>query len=239
MTKPIEKWAIAVTTAPRPTATLACTLDSLRLAGWREFRVFADTAGVGAWRNWINALSTLVREEPDADAFAVVQDDVVVCRGLRRYLEQTLWPAVDNVALCSPFTPAAYQERRRGWNVRWPPPNQFLVAAQFWILPPKSARAIVRDLGDVQARKGIDGRVGLWAEQTGRSVWYHAPSLAQHIADANSAIGNPPVASLRVAADFVGEDAFPPEGFSHRVRDRLRDRPVYHHTCIHIPEFPP
>jgi hypothetical protein len=205
----IRNWAVAVTTAPRPIATLPRTLESLERAGWSDFRVFPDTAGIGAWRNWIEALATLIAQQPDADAFAVVQDDVVFCRGLRAYLEQTLWPAVRRVALCSPFTPAAYHERRRGWNVRWPPPNQFLVAAQVWIFPPESARAIVRDLGHIQAHKGIDGRVGLWAERTRRSVWYHTPSLAQHIADTNSAIGNPPVASLRIADDFIGEEAEP------------------------------
>jgi hypothetical protein len=136
----------------------------------------------------------------------MVQDDVVFCRGLRQYLEQTLWPAPKRIALCSPFTPAAYRQPRRGWNIRWPPPERFLVAAQMWILPPESARAIVRDLSDVQAHKGIDGRIGAWANRTGRTIWYHTPSLAQHIADTNSAIGNPPVASLRVAADFIGEE---------------------------------
>ncbi len=206
MNPTIRQWCVAVTTAPRPAATLSRTLDSLARAGWSDCRVFPDTAAGGAWRNWIESLAACVRACPGADAFAMVQDDVVFCRGLRRYLEQTLWPAAKPVALCSPFTPAAYREPRQGWHVRRPPPDRFLVAAQMWILPPESARAIVGDLGRVEAHKGIDGRVGAWASRTGRSIWYHTPSLAQHIADTNSAIGNPPVASLRVAADFIGEE---------------------------------
>lgn len=209
MNTPIRNWAVAITTAPRPIPTLPRTLQSLRRAGWSDFDIFPDSAGIGAWRNWIGALAALVREHPDGDAFAMVQDDVIFCRGLREYLEQTLWPAQSNVALCSPFTPAAYRQPRQGWTLRWPPPNRFLVAAQMWVLPPDAARAIVHELGHIRAHKGIDGRIGLWAAQSRRSVWYHTPSLAQHIADTNSAIGNPPVASLRVADDFVGEDAEP------------------------------
>lgn len=209
MTGPIEHWAVAVTTAPRPVATLPRTLDSLRRAGWSDLRVFHDSTGAGAWRNWIEALASLVRDQPAADAFAMVQDDVVLCRELKTYLQETLWPIAGRVALCSPFTPGAYRRCRPGWSFVWPPPDRFLVAAQFWVIPPATARAIVRDLGHIHAHQGIDRLVGRWAKRSGRNVWHHTPSLAQHTADDNSALGNPPVADLRLATDFIGEDAAP------------------------------
>ena len=65
------------------------------------------------------------------------------------------------------------------------------------------------DLGPVEARSRIDARVGRWAAENQRSVWYHTPSLVQHTGSGNSALGDPLITSLRVAADFIGEDSSP------------------------------
>ncbi len=79
-----------------------------------------------------------------------------------------------------------------------------------WAIPPRSARAILADLGHVEASRNIDARIGLWAQDTGQSVWCHTPSLAQHIGNGNSALGDPSTDSLRRAVDFPGQDAYPP-----------------------------
>ena len=50
-------------------------------------------------------------------------------------------------------------------------------------------------------------KIGEWAARSGRTTWYHAPSLAQHVADENSALAiHPPDAYLRTASDFPGVD---------------------------------
>ncbi|NQT38813.1 MAG: hypothetical protein HQ581_15060 [Planctomycetes bacterium] len=201
---PIRRWAVGVTTAPRPRSTLESTLAGLRTAGWPDCRIFDDREGAGAWRNWIGALETLLTQRPDADALMLAQDDAVFCRGLRVYLEKNLWPAAD-VALCSPYCPSPYRKPSRGWHRQdhgW-----YLVGAVCWVIPPRAARAIVRDLGGVEARDRIDARVGRWAAKTGRSVWYHTPSFVQHAGNGNSALGDPLVNRLRMAADFVGQQS--------------------------------
>lgn len=207
MSRPaVARWAVAVTTAPRPRTTLHRTLASLRRAGWSEFHLFDDLARAGAWRNWIEGLAQLIERCPNAHAYMMLQDDAIFCRGLRTYLERTLWPAA-NAALCSPYCPTPYRRRRRGWheeNRGWN-----LVGAVCWVLPPGSARAVVGELGRVEARHRIDARIGQWAAGTGRSVWYHTPSLVQHTGVGNSALGDQNAGSLRVAADFPGEDAEP------------------------------
>jgi len=200
------RWAVGLTTAPRPEPTLERTRASLHKAGWTDCHVFDDSHKAGAWPNWISGLRSLIDGHPDADAYMMVQDDAAFCRGLRAYLEQTLWPAA-NVALCSPYCPTPYKKPKRGWheeNNGWN-----LAGAVCWVLPPDSARTIIAQLGQVEAKDRIDARIGQWAENVNRSVWYHTPSLVQHSGVGNSALGDENIDSLRIAADFLGEDAEP------------------------------
>lgn len=204
--KSVSDWVVGITTAPRPRSTLKRTVASLRRAGWAQLHLFDDDRGAGAWRNWIDGLAKLIDRHPAADAYMMVQDDAVFCRNLRSYLEYTLWPATD-VVLCSPYCPTPYARPRYGWHQErrgWG-----LVGAVCWVLPPDSARDIVNDLGRVAARSRIDARIGQWAKEVDRSVWYHAPSLVQHVGLGNSALGDAGTGSLRMAADFLGEEAEP------------------------------
>jgi len=199
-------WAVAVTTAPRPEPTLRQTLASLGSAGWPNCEVVADTTRAGSWPTWTRALGKLLEQQAGADAYMTVQDDAVFCRGLREYLDANLWPAGD-VALCSPYCPTPYRSRIGGWHAEdrgW-----YLVGAVCWVIPPAAARSIIAELGNMQARSRIDARIGRWAQQNGRSVWYHSPSLVQHVGSGNSALGDPLVISLRRAADFIGQHKRP------------------------------
>jgi hypothetical protein len=168
--------------------------------------VFDDPRKAGAWPTWISGLEALVSSRPLADAYMMVQDDAVFCRDLKGYLESALWPA-GSTALCSPYCPAPYRKPKSGWheeNRGWS-----LVGAVCWVIPPDAARAMVADLGPVEARHRIDARVGRWARRAGRSVWYHTPSLVQHGGVGNSALGDKSTSPLRVAADFIGRESLP------------------------------
>ncbi len=207
-------FAVAVTTAPRPLPTLERTLASLERAGFDRVRVVGDVNRDGAWPNWLRAVRTLLAESAAADALLVCQDDIICCRHLREYLERTMWPDA-SVAVCSPYCPAPYRGDRQGWHQErrgW-----YLVGALCWAIPRAAAEAILCDLGHVESRNRIDARVGRWALQTRRSVWYHTPSLVQHIGNGNSALGDKLENDLRRAVDFVGENALADElgeGFS-------------------------
>ena len=204
--KPINKWAVGVITADRPTSTLDQTLRSLSRAGWPEYHVFEDLDRNGVWPNWIGMLRSLVERYPRADAYLIVQDDAVFCRRLREYLENTLWPE-NETALCSPYCPTPYMTPNGGWhqeNRGW-----YLIGAVCWVIHPESARAMLTELEQVESRAHVDSLVGQWAATAGQSVWYHTPSLIQHTGCGNSALGDPSISEIRRAADFIGEDAVP------------------------------
>ena len=76
-------WAIAVTTADRPKPTLARTLESFRDTGFEPPVVFYDSEKRGGIWNIHRALTCLLETNPDADAFALIEDDVVFARNIR------------------------------------------------------------------------------------------------------------------------------------------------------------
>jgi len=229
MAKPkprISSWAVGITTAPRPAETLTRTMESLVDAGWDRATIYAEPASplplvdpehwqtvqwprpLGCWKNWIAGLAHLRTSNPLADAYMMVQDDVVFCRGLRAYLEATLWPGNGPVGVCSPYSPEAYaRDGRRRWHRQdrgW-----YLVGALCWVIPPAAAGQFVGALGGKDFEHRIDARIGRWCGNHGRAVWYHTPSLAQHIGCRVSALGDGLVTDLRRACDFIGRNNTP------------------------------
>jgi hypothetical protein len=101
------RWACGLTTVPeRRHTTLGPTLDSLYHGGFSGLRLFVDGATddndwartglypttfhyprVHAYGNFYLGLLELYLRDPTADLFAMFQDDVLVCRNLRPYLE--------------------------------------------------------------------------------------------------------------------------------------------------------
>jgi len=213
-------WAVGLTTAPRSRPTLHRTLASLRQAGWREVEIFDDRLKTGAWANWIAGLGRLIQDSPAADYYLMCQDDVVFCRGLRRHLEATLpkLPRPEKAALYSPYCIRRFKGKR--WHVvraeagRRPGlvhPGGSLTGALCYALPGRAAKALIADRSGLKTEKNVDAHIGIWAHKTGRDVWYHSPSLAQHIGCGISTLGHreDPDKANRRADDFIGEDRQP------------------------------
>jgi hypothetical protein len=222
----VRTWAVGVTTAPRRRPTLATCLESLRRAGWEEPFLFIDAVDVphpfshlpgtardlriGAWPNYYLGLWELVLRCPDADAYLMVQDDVLFTHreNLPEYLETILWPGT-TPCLVSLFTPSSYTQDKNGWN---PLPEPWFWGAQAFIFP----RALVRDFltaPEVIAHHdqpngaglvGIDRLIGEWADRRGVPIWHPTPSLAQHIGASSSIWPNTAFEGPRRADRFVG-----------------------------------
>lgn len=231
------KWAVGVTTAPRAKPTLERCLKSLRDAGWSEPRIYAEPGSelfvgideqlirsrarrLGAWRNWRESLRELVAEIPDADAYVMVQDDTVFCRGVREFLDGVLWRrvlpnhedgsgatsfCVDSIGVVSLYCPKPYaagigfNEVKRGWS---------LIGALAYVFTPESAKAILSDgyVRNFSGKRNIDSVVGRWASRAGKKVFYLSPSLAQHIGDTSTVWDRATVGGRRRSSNFVGMD---------------------------------
>lgn len=197
-------WSLGLTTAPRKTETLRRTLKSLASAGWPRPRVFADgrvrvpggyavtrrKPAIGAWPNWHLGLAELMARQPQADFYAMVQDDVLFCRHLRDYLEEAHWP--HDAGVISVFCPKIYNNKpglnriRAGFGLAGAQTLIFCREAAYdlmgdpWIANyrrrPPQARHFRSD-----GLSHIDGVVGKWAQLNNWGVYFHSPSLAKHI----------------------------------------------------------
>lgn len=214
-------WAVGVTTAPRPRTTLAATRASLARAGFERIALFEDATAAGAWPTWLAALRGLLAAEPHAHAYLIAQDDALFWRGLRRYLEATLWKGEGGslkgegdyptsnftlpTSLFSPYCPGIYlRNRSAGWHRV--DVGASLVGAVCWVLSPAMARTLLEGLAGLTAHARIDLIVGRFCRRNDLPVYYHTPSLVQHVGNGNSALGDPLAGPLRQAVDFVGED---------------------------------
>ena len=223
----VREWAVAVTTAPRKQATLDHCLESLIATGWKSPRIIADgdveisanwnhlpitrrIPQIGAWPSYYLTLIELMMRQPHADAYLIVQDDVVMFEHpqLRAYLESILWPD-RRPGIVSLFCSRAYAQPISGWhrlekNLVW--------GGQALIFSQEAAIHVVSDLQIVrhrfQGNKGltnIDGLIGAWAFETDTPVYVSSPSLAQHIGHVSSLWQTPRAFINRSAAHFAGD----------------------------------
>ena len=223
------QWTYGVTTcAQRIDNLLPKTLDSLAQAGFDKPRLFVDgipgpiplcysgyeitfrNPKIGAYGNWILALAELYIRDPLADRFAVFQDDLIACKGLKEYLSKC------------PYPPKGY------WNLYTFPSNQKLAPpVDGWYESNQFGRgavglvfnreAVTIILGDQttiakpqdqnlvngvpRGTKSIDGAVVTAMHNHGFKEFVHNPSLLQHTGEL-SAIPNPP---QPLAVSFPGE----------------------------------
>ncbi len=204
---PVTRWAVAVTTAPRRQSTLEACLDGVVRAGWKAPRLFLDGTldvpsryahlptgwredSIGAWPAWYLALAELVVQEPDADVYMMLQDDVVLHdRGpLRDYLERVLWPG-DRPGLVNLFYAGTSADR--GWH---PQSGGWNWGAQAFLFTPTLARSLLADPGAMKAllTASVDHHIPIptvifeWAQRQEIDCWYTVPSLLQHIGNASA-----------------------------------------------------
>ncbi len=205
----VKRWAVGVTTAPRPVTTIADCLASLAAAGWDQPRLFVDGAApippsfaslprtdrnpqLGAWPSYYLALAELLMREPEADAFLMVQDDVLFAADfdVRAYLERILWPGKTPWTV-SLFCPRPYTQPEPGWHAF---EDDWIWGAQAFVFSREAAQFFLADLEVVRHRwnhdrnplADIDWCIGQWASMRKRPIHYPTPSLVQHIGELSS-----------------------------------------------------
>lgn len=249
-------WAYGVTTVPqRRQYLLPKTLKSLADAGFDHPHLFVDNdPDPTQWRrefdlevtahypklravgNWITALWTLYLKNPAANRYAIFQDDIIVVKGLREYLNRSPWPA--EKAYCNLYTAEVNERATEGkpvgsWvegpmlNQNVPPvPErwQFGIGALALVFDAEAVVALLKSPGLVHKpldlQKGhhkIDGMVVTGMNQAGFREYVHAPSLVQHIGQEGNVIGstnpmssmgepNSPHGVRPLSRSFPGED---------------------------------
>jgi hypothetical protein len=218
----VRQWALGVTIAPRRQPTHDETLDHIRAAGWDDFHLFTEPdvelaarhdglprtrrpTRYYAWKNWFAALGELWERYPGRDAYGIIQDDVLLCRNIRAFLEEQLWPA-DDCGVASVYCPSHYERDAPGWYAR--DTGLRLRPALTFFFPPASVESILAHptTKGWPRRKNIDNAVGLWARETRRLPYFFSPSLAQHVGETSTIVFFKKLRGKRISDRFVGDD---------------------------------
>lgn len=225
----VRNWAIGITTAERIIPTLSRSLESLSQAGWdpNKVHLFSEPGTpatdstfkgpvtirgrkVGAFSNWYLALQELILTQPSADCFLLLQDDVVFCRGLRKYLEDELWPnsTTGFVSLyCGMMQ--SNPDQQRGWV--YLQPQSMLYGALAVAFTAGAARTVsmhpmfFRHRESSSGMYGIDSVLTQWATESRLPCYFHVPSLVDHIGVTSAIFPSVRDGPERRVSSFVGE----------------------------------
>jgi len=136
-----ERWAVAITTAPRKEPTLEACVDSLRMCGWEPiafaepgsdtvdnvFTVWNDRKK-GTWHNWRDSAQWCI-DNTAAEWIMTVQDDSLFHPDSKRFAEAVMWPSED-AGFVSLYTPKHYTIRLD--NTIRPPGVNRIVTKSLW-----------------------------------------------------------------------------------------------------------
>lgn len=183
--------SVSVTTCPRDAADyLPATLVSLRDAGFTP-RVYRDDGWprAGVKPTWKRALRELIESDPDAEAYAMFQDDCLISKGLAGWLQ---WPEPpEGIGVVSLYCAGPLHRDETGWfPADLSAPSRGAVA---YLMPAESARTFLRDDPGRESRTVLDHTMADWCRANGLTYWLHSPSLVQHVGEVSAVC--PPRAS--------------------------------------------
>lgn len=257
-------WAVGVMAAPRKDLQgLERCVSALEAAGWAP-TIFAEpgvpasvgdqwptifrpdvcirhpdmipgnTGKFGNVQNWVQTAADLLEIDETAAAYVTVEDDAVVCKGAKAFVEHLLWPSdrcgaitiyAANIPDCRKPYPQMFLHRRHG-----------IMGTLFMIWRPECLRQIVWG-GGVTAHmktiqchpsdaRAVDSWLGNEMNRIGWELWTVTPSLVHHWhpfgRSAYSALGHGPATGKRQAYRFVGMDANLDQIFGRYLRQVSR-----------------
>jgi hypothetical protein len=180
----------------------------------------------GDWTNWATGLYELLLSEPDTDYFLMAEDDVIFCKDSKTYLEYAM-PQLGDFGSLSLYTPSirsrnnfrGFHNELQGHNTwstvtvimsrskvisffadvdtqRHRFEDIFELGEEYWCCPKTDPKNSIKD-----------AVIGHWAEKNQFPIYYHTPSLAEHIGDLSTLTEqSSTIANGRKSLDFVGED---------------------------------
>lgn len=223
------RWSYGVMTVPeRRETTLPTTLKSLALAGFDKPRLFIDGSSDGleydefklpttcrypnvrTAANWVLSIYELYLREPDCERFALFQDDFVICRNSRSYLDSFSYGYHSQPIYWNLHSfPVNEELKPPGLESGWYDSNQMgksaiaLVFDRAAIVKLMASEYLVTRPQDLQrGHQSIDGGIVVAMMKAGYKEQVHYPCLTQHIGKV-SAMGH---GMYPLSKTFPGED---------------------------------
>lgn len=226
------RWAYGITTVPeRRHTTLPRTLASLACAGFDAPCLFIDGCDHSGVRehgydqlglkvvprgervytvgNWVLALWQLYVTNPQADRFAIFQDDIICSRSIRDYLERIKWPDKSYYSLYS--TPECEVRAPHGFT-GFHSSMQLGKGALALVFTRDGAHTLLGSQGIAQkplipgerGRTSLDGAIVNAMKAAGYREMVHMPALVNHVGDVSTMGTN--LSKCPKPRSFRGED---------------------------------
>lgn len=173
------KIASAITTCKRQGVDyLPATLESLHSAGF-DPQIVQDAELAGSWPTLRRALAGLL--ERSGDALAVFQDDILIAKGCREWLEGQLWPSPEEkIGVVSLYT-ASVNHLRDGWFTADDLPVWRPWGACALVFTRHFAQRVLYDPTNRAFLSGSDTSIGTACRRDGLKWWMHSPSMVDHV----------------------------------------------------------
>lgn len=208
MNKHPISWIYGVTTvSQRRHDLLPKTLESLKNAGFPEPILFVDGGNhedyadlglecvvrkspVGSYANWAMAMTDLWFRSPTAQRYALFEDDILLCKNVRQYIDQV---QMKEDTFLNLFEHPVLHDEQRNNGFFHPENEQRCLGALSLVFGNVTMRRL---LGDpeffdraIHKRNGQDGVVARCTKRLKIREMVHHPSLVQH-AGKESIIGS-------------------------------------------------
>lgn len=207
------RWAYGITTVPmRLDNTFRRAVSSLAKAGFHEPHIFIDGYSPEALKvtsdggvtirnpparvfgNWYLTAVELWVKNPEADFYAIFQDDIVCCKDLRMYLDASLKTTGDRYynLYAAPDNEKHLSQSLNGWHWsnQWGRGALGLVFCREVLLTLLSHKEIVsRPANPQRGWRNVDGAIVTTLAKVNIKEMVHKPSLLQHTGQI-SAMGN-------------------------------------------------
>lgn len=212
MESPKMRWAYGVTTCKqRKTNLLPRTIASLKNGGFPEPHLFVDgeddpasweikfglpvtirNPAVRTAGNWALSAIELYLRQPDAELYAIFQDDLVCVRNLRAYLERAVRPTRGYMNLYTFPQNEDLAAGRNGFyesNQRGRGAVALVFSREALLTLFQSQHFVERPQDQDRGHRSIDGGIVASMEKAGWKEFVHYPSLVQHTG-LESSMGN-------------------------------------------------
>lgn len=198
----------AVMTADRKVDYLVQTCDSLLAAGWfNPHLIFDNSPRLGPKPTFKRALYDLSAACYEGKWCIVFQDDILVARGLRAWLEHNL-PGHGVVSL---YTSSVHDCPFDGWHEvdlrptpENPTPWHNSLGACALMMPCDVARRFLEHDPQFSRTDRVGGAIGEFCFREQIPFWCHSPSLVQHVGEV-SCLHGAPITDARRAKRFCAD----------------------------------
>lgn len=208
-----------------------------------DYQVVHRPKKYGDWTNWAAGFYELLLSNPETDYFLMAEDDSIFCQDTKKYIEYAI-PYLGNFGYLSLYTPSKFQCNKKcfhnelngvhTWSTvaivikkekaisffsdcdvqRHRFEDIFGESKQFWMCSKTEINNSVKDA--VLAK---------WCSKYNYPVYYHTPSLAEHIGEFSTLTDQESTKNnSRMSADFVGENADLTDWFKEKIIVKRHNR---------------